>query len=375
MSLSKKIRHINHKRIDYMRAFKLNLLNRLLSPFTIYTETGNSILVLRMDDKLGDSVTATGFLFEIKKNFKEKKLIVISGKSTAQVYQSLDFIDEVYVSKKGFFTNFSLWLKLKNTKFQYLINTSHILNPRVLFLVTFFSAEKKISFANHLFKSFSDFVDIDFKRDHITDRYKKALQLLGVVGNVNLEYRVKLNQEIVAEVDEYISSLRKKTKFIVALNSFAGARLRNFNFKTTRLIVEKILVKANIVVLSVASTSDHKILDEWFNDSSIDHLKDRWVRNISLSSFDHNLAIISRSDLVITPDTAWVHLASALKKKLVAIFREDLNTSSEANAKIWAPFQTEAEIVVAKFNSLNKDDINNVKADEVASAAFKMLGV
>lgn len=92
MTLNQKIRALNHKRIDAMRGFKLRLANLLFSPFSrsVGRQFG-SILVLRMDGKLGDSVTATGFLRELKKKHNNCKLIIVASQSTETVYNKLNF--------------------------------------------------------------------------------------------------------------------------------------------------------------------------------------------------------------------------------------------------------------------------------------------
>ena len=90
-------------------------------------------------------------------------------------------------------------------------------------------------------------------------------------------------------------------------------------------------------------------------------------------SLDFNAALVAAADLVISPDTSIVHMACALKKKLVAIYREDV--TEEKNRMIWGPFGTEfVEVVAPKMSPENEDgDINSVNIPEVLNASIKLL--
>ena len=380
MNFDQKIRALNHKRIDFFRALKLKLALILFSPFSRFNECNSDYytLVLRMDDKLGDSITATGFL----KSLKPRKVIVVAGPTTALIYKKLNFIDQVFVAEKGFFSTLNLFFKLKHYKYNEIINTSHILNPRVLFLVSWLSSQKKISFGNHVNKLFSDHIDIDFKTEHVTERYKKVLNLLrdsgSGLGVVNLDYHIEFDPEVLKQAQYTIDLLRKKSRNIIVLNSFAGARLRNFNQKTTMDIVQKLLKNPDVLVLSIANEGDHQILDSWMMDaggSLGECFNGRWVHFSNLSSIEINMALVHSSDLIITPDTAWVHIAPALRKKIVAVYREDSKLNEEVNSVIWAPYKTHAQIIFAPSTALNPQDINNVDTNAVVLKTFEMLGL
>ncbi|MGZ3690983.1 MAG: glycosyltransferase family 9 protein [Pseudobdellovibrio sp.] len=362
-SYDQKIRHWNHLRIDVMRAWKLALAYAFFAPFNkkIITSKGE-ILVLRLDDKIGDSITATGFLEALKKAYPQSKLTVLSGLATAEIYRNLSFIDEVHAVKKGALPTLKVYFQLKNKNFKFIINTSHILNPRVLFLTSFLKGENKIGFESTAYKIFTQNLKIDFKKDHIVTRYKNLLKLIGVQSPSELPYIIKTQS--LPEVEAVIAGLRAKYKYIIALNSFAGGRLRNLNQVITSTIIKKLMTNKEVVVVSLANAGDHQILNGW---SDVIHYP-------QLSSLNQNIAFAERADLVITPDTSWVHIASALRKKLVAIYREDTG-ELERNSVIWAPYNTEYKMVIAPAKGENPDDINNVNVDEVVQSARDLLKI
>lgn len=365
------IRELNHKRIDHMRAFKLAFAQALFPLFsgrTSQEHQNGDILVFRLDDKLGDSITSTGFLYELKKNFPGSRLTVLSGKNAAFVYKNLKFIDDVIVVKKGVWQSLRAFLILKNRKYRFIFNTSHILTAQVIFLSSFLRAWKKVTFLNLSARSFTDHVRYNEKSDHVTVRYERSLAAVGV-SNPSLDYHLKAqSEEVERRIEKSIHELRRKGTMIVMLNSFSGARLRNLNQKTTTEIVKGLLqAQSNIVVVSVGNHDDLQKIQYWvtaFNDR-------RWVCYARDGSLAFNLALAQHCALVITPDTSWVHVASALKKPVVAIYRED--EAHEKNSLIWAPYKTKNAVVYAAFESSRPHDINTVDTGQVVEAAQKLL--
>ncbi len=374
MSSNSYFRQLNHRRIDAGRAFKLNLVQWLFERFSKLATRSESagILVLRLDDKLGDSVTATGFLKALKQENPTSKLSVVCGPSTASLYRNLQFIDEVFISKKGLLATFQLKRKLQKQPYKFIINTSHILNPRVVFLVSTLPAYRKVGFENFQSSIFSDHVKLDFQKDHVTDRYLKILKTLNTATTVSsIDYVFTPSSVALFKANELMLKLRTRTPYIVALNSFAGGNLRNLREHATLQIIEKLLKDSEICVLSLASAGDQRVLRNWHNRFG----SDRWVISSELSSLEENIALMSLSDVIVTPDTAWVHLASALKANLVAIYREDLPTFEEQNAVIWAPYKTKFTKVIVPLSAGSKEaDIATVNTDEVVAATLKMLG-
>ena len=342
-----------------MRQLKLRLAIQFFTPFSDAAEESSSaqdILVLRLDGKLGDGVTATGFLRELKRKYSNSNLIVVTGPGTESIYQSLDFVNSVIVARKGLVSTLKLYLKLRRRQFRFIINTSHILNPSVVFLVSFLCAQKKIGFGVKTHRVFTDGISIDFQRDHITNRYKKVLNLLGI-ENPDMSYDLKLQAEV--------EDVRRGALYLVGLNSFAGGRLRNLSQATTTALVRKLLQHPDVKVVSLASDGDHRILNSWIDNS----FHRRWLSFPQHASLEQNMAILSQCDLLITPDTAWVHISSALKKKLLAIYRSETN-SEENNAVIWAPYGTDFSVVRSAPGS---EDINTVDTDEVVRWALEAL--
>lgn len=150
---------------------------------------------------------------------------------------------------------------------------------------------------------------------------------------------------------------------LIVMNSFAGARLRNLNQKTTTEIVAGILENhPNAVVVSVGSDDDLKHVQYWVTAFR----NPRWVCFSQFGSLGFNLALARQAELIVTPDTSWVHVASAFKVPVLAIYRED--DAQEKNSLIWAPYRTNHRVVYAPFDPQKPHDINTVSTQEVVES-------
>lgn len=367
-----RIRKIHHTLKDRVRDFKI-VLFRLIFDKKFSTSVkgdGLPILVLRLDNKIGDSIAATGFLRELKKNNNDSKLIVLAGKGSDLIYRKLSFVDEVISVKKGFFRALFLYFKLAGTDFKYIINTSHILSPRVIFLCSLLRASKKATFLNHSFKLFSHHVVYDQAKDHVTERYFNTLKAVeSFTTDSSVDYEINLDAVKLKEAQAEIIKLREQYKKIVILNSFAGARFRNLNKKTTEAIVSGLVQDKDLVVISIGNHNDLQIAEGWIAKFA----SPQWISFAGAHDLNFNFALVKLADLVITPDTAIVHVASAFKKDLVCVYREDLPTSSEKNSLIWAPYKTTARIIRAPADPSQPEEINTLSPAEIVAAAKELL--
>ncbi len=361
------LRALNHRLNSKIRNLKLFLADQLISPFSKHIDLNEAQahLVLRLDGKVGDAVTSTGFLRQIKKSFPHQKLILIINGSQKDIFKNLNFIDEIIVINKSIFQLFKEVNRLRSIKFGYIINTSHILKPNVIFFAGLLKAFQKITFSNFHIKTFSKHVDIDFTKDHITDRYFKTLKMLRVF-DADLSYIIELDKQILAEAQQSIKKLGAKK--IVALNSFSGARDRNLGQSKTVEIVKKLTEDPDVYVLSLAGQNDEQALRQWMTEYS----HPRWIYFSEYKTLQQNCALLSSCNFLITPDTAWVHIANALKIKQLAIFREDTNPQ-ELNAVIWAPIGNQSKVIIAPHHLIKGSRIDNVDIEQLMFEVRKMI--
>lgn len=348
------IRELNRKRIQKGKKLLMGLTKALFDkPNRSQTPISDvqKILVLRLDAKLGDSVTSTGFLRSLHESYPQAEITVATVGVSAELFSSFDFIKVIEI-KKGLGNLLKGYKKLKENDYDVLINTSHILSPRVVFLASKLNAKRKISFGISGMQLFDEAVQFDENLDHISVRYQKALLLIGGKGECQ-KYSFPLPSDKIKNAVKAVADLQGK-KFIV-INSFAGARLRNLSKQKTFSIVKLLNNKyPDHLIVSVGNEGDQRILNEWLAEAK----NSSWIVLSSCKSIFENAYLVSKAQFVITPDTSLAHFASAFQTPLISIYRQD--HGAEKNSKIWAPTSEKLKIIYTKgINDLGEDDINN----------------
>lgn len=290
--------------------------------------TNKRICILRHDGKLGDSITATGFLHELTSSGFKVDLIVSRGQGW--LFQGISGVT-IHELSKGFFPALKLLFMLWNQSFDVLINTTHVMKARTVMLTALIAANRKISFACQSDAVFSEHLSFNPLTHHILDRFQIAFKVITGFER-SLSYHLQIPTKDIQEVDSILKEYQILPGSFVVLNSFAGARARNLNFESVKKICQMILdINPRVDIVLMANAGDQKILGEWNQIGLPSQVK----IVAKITSFWQNAALIKMSKAVISPDTSIVHAASALKKPLIAIYRPDLGF--EKNLKIWAP--------------------------------------
>lgn len=363
--LDQKFRSWNHRRIDAFRRWRLQLF---LSLFNQKNETNDlpiekRCLLLRLDGKLGDTITATGFISALHE--AGYKVDIVARKQHTFIYGFIKTPHRLYSLNKGIFALFGLLLKLRSHSYDSLICSTHILDPASLWLSRFVRARNKIVFKNEEIGFFDVHISQDFFQNHVTDRFQQSFKsITGFKSAVVEKYELNIPEAAMSEAKKFMGDRKK----VVVLNSFAGARLRNFTFATSRAIIEALVKEC--VVISIGNDGDLNILREWKK-----HLHQANWLVPHRGDFAFNAALVAQAHAVITPDTAIVHLASALNSPLVAVYRED--NGEEKNSKIWAPLThcSEESKKGPKIIYAPLPDINNVDTHQVIKAAKELLAL
>jgi len=81
------------------------------------------------------------------------------------------------------------------------------------------------------------------------------------------------------------------------------------------------------------------------------------------------IEIIRLADLVISPDTSIVHIASAWKKPLVCLYGNDIH-GQFINSAVWGPGDTKS---VQLFTKDKYHPVSTIAVDDIVSAMERLL--
>ncbi|AKL97571.1 glycosyltransferase family 9 protein [Endomicrobium proavitum] len=301
-----------------------------------------SILFVRYDDKIGDMVTATSLFREIKKKYPNVKIKVFCGVKSAEVIKNNPNVDKIYLIYKRFWDMFT-YLEIRNKidiAFDFdsvAPKFSHLLRWRIIKPKLIIGLNKE---DYNIYDLSINLSDDEIYNKHITYRYKIFLYAFGIQA-LNFDYDIFIPQETDNKYRAIVAEFNDKKKIVI--NPSADNIGKCLSKNQIEGLINGILKSqdAHIFLLCFG-----KIYED------IKYLQSNKVNIVKVSSILESASIIKHSDMVITPDTSIVHVASAFKKKTIALYCQ-----WAANQIIWAPNNPNAIVLTPE---LNNGDIANI---------------
>ena len=363
------IRKLNRMFQDYMRVRRLaigkyiwdrkeNKVSILDENNLIESQNIKSILILRYDGKIGDMVVNTLMFREIKKNYPNVKIGVVTKGGAVDIIKNNKNVDKIYEYKKKSSYIKKLAREISNEKYDVLIDFTEMLRVNQMMFINLCKAKINIGLSKKDWNMFDISVEPekDFSwTEHITLRYKAYLNKLGIKNNIDLSYDVIVPKNIEKEIDEFIEKLPKKE--LVVINPYGASKHRTFNDETINKFINFYNDKN---ILFIFSPDRYSQIQKFKNNDNV-FIYDK-MENIYQS-----IGFIKRADLVISPDTSIVHIASAFNKNLLAIYSPD-----KQNFAVWKPVTKNLKVIFCKDKESKNDefDINTFDFEELKNIKF-----
>lgn len=296
-----------------------------------------SILFLRQDGKVGDMVVHTMIFRAIKERYPNIKIGVITKGAARGIIENNPNVDKIYSYNKKEIKN--LTKKIVEEKYDILVDFSFMLRVRDMELISLCKAKYNFGVNRENWNLFDVSIPFSFQ-EHITVLYSLFLKRIDIY-DFKREYQLFFRDE------------QAKPEKYVLLNPYAASNNRSFSVNTVIKIGKEILKYPNFHIYIIGEERKKEELQEMLKG-----LGDR--THIFLSSAISNIfPLVNHAEFIITPDTSIVHIAVALKKKLIAVYRKD--GEKEFNSIVWGPNSEMAQILYSSETDVNKWAIENWK--------------
>ena len=370
------LRKLNRIFQDYMREKRLKIGRYLYDKKEIKEEikVGNfiennnikKILFMRYDGKIGDMVINTLIFREIKKKYPHIEIGVVTKGGARIIIENNPNVDKIYEYQKDRKSIKKLASKITEEKYDLVIDFSEILRVNQMMLINLCRAR----FNMGLNKEEWDLFDISYSKPegyiHITEIYRRILEKLGIT-DITIGYELFFDEEQKNKVDELLRDITHKK--IVVFNPFAASKHRDLNLENILKIGKIVLEDENNILIFIGEKRRKKELENVIKELGKDVIFPE-LENIMETSY-----LISKADLVITPDTSIVHIAAAFKRKLIAIYRLDNKEENKINRYLWAPnYEGSVQIFSKDFEITNEEeaDINKFDVKEIEKEIKKL---
>ena len=326
-----------------------------------------SILFLRYDGKIGDMVVNSLMFREIRKVYPNIKIGVVARGAAMDIIKDNPNIDKIYEYHKDRKKIKDLALKIKEEKYDLLIDFSEMLRVNQMMLINLCGARFNIGLDRKEWKLFDLSIesDKDFKwTEHITNRYLAYLIKLGLKKeNIDISYDIYLKDEKKYEV--FFNEIKESKKLI--LNPYGASKHKSFNIENLENIITYLKDK-DIAIILVYFGDKYKELEFLEKKYKYVYIPKK------IESILDTAILIKKSDYIISPDTSIVHIASAFNKKMITIYPPK-GGKYGVDHLVWEPKSKYNKVIFCKDKTGTYDeiDINTFNLVEMKKEILKML--
>ena len=371
------IKRINRIFQDYMRAKRLKIGKyiwdrkekaKIVEGDNFLKDNSiKSILFLRYDGKIGDMIVNSLMFREIKKVYPDIRIGVIARGAAIDIIKDNPNVDKIYKYYKDRKKIKDLALKIKEEKYDLLIDFSEMLRVNQMMLINLCRARINIGLDRKDWELFDLSIesDKDFKwTEHITKRYLAYLIKLGLKKeNINISYDIYLKDEKKYEV--FFNEIKESKKLI--LNPYGASKHKSFSIETLENIITYLKDKDIAIILT------------YFGDKykELEFLEKKYKYVYipkKIESILDTAILIKKSDYVISPDTSIVHIASAFNKKMITVYPPK-GGKYGVDHLVWAPKSEYSRVIFCKdkIGTYDEIDINTFNFDEMKEEILKMI--
>lgn len=371
------IKKINRIFQDYMRAKRLKIGKyiwdrkekaKIVEGDNFLKDNSiKSVLFLRYDGKIGDMIVNSLMFREIKKVYPDIRIGVIARGAAIDIIKDNPNVDKIYKYYKDRKKIKDLALKIKEEKYDLLIDFSEMLRVNQMMLINLCRARINIGLDRKDWELFDLSIesDKDFKwTEHITKRYLAYLIKLGLKKeNINISYDIYLKDEKKYEV--FFNEIKESKKLI--LNPYGASKHKSFSIETLENIITYLKDKDIAIILT------------YFGDKykELEFLEKKYKYVYipkKIESILDTAILIKKSDYVISPDTSIVHIASAFNKKMITVYPPK-GGKYGVDHLVWAPKSEYSRVIFCKDKIGNYDeiDINTFNMEEMKEEILKLI--
>jgi ADP-heptose:LPS heptosyltransferase len=306
--------------------------------------------------RIGDLVLVTSAIKLIKEKYPESKIFFIVGPSNYHILTSNPNIEKILVFEKNPFKLFLFLLKFKTIHFDYYLDVKDHFSNESLLLAKIANAKIKIGFNDKARKNKNVF-DIGIPSDkeniklHFVERITNILTYIGISKSITLPLpQIFLEKSADDFVNLFLHSF-VNSKFIM-LNISASKINKMWTIKKWIEFIHRIKLLTDIPLIISSDSIHFEMAENISETTSIIHFPPSTLSVVS--------ALISQAELLISPDTSLIHIASSFNIPVIAL----TNYVPWSITKFY-PLSTKNAVVLPE---LEGHSVSEISVEQVVSA-------
>lgn len=309
------------------------------------------ILFLRKDGKIGDFIVSSFVFREIKKQRPEIQIGVVCTPKNKSLLENNPYIDFFHLlPSRKIADHIKLGKSLAEYGYDTVIDPTVLLRNRDLLLLSMIKAKHYIGYKKSRYQLFNFSLESDV---HFSEIYRQALEICGF-HPVDSHYDIPQKSPYNENVQQFLTE--HQLKDYIAINFFGAANSRKFNVQNINAFLDYFQQNLPHKSLLLLTYPDVSALLK----ACVSNRKNVFLYENTQSIFD-SIELIRYADWVISPDTAIVHIASGLEKKIIGFYQKN-----DENWQNWHP-NSQNECHILHFNK----NINEITPTQIDLSWFK----
>ncbi len=347
-----------------IKAYLLRLLtNKKSSPFNL--KKSKRVLILKYD-RIGDMVVTTPIFRELKNAYPNISISVLASKENKDVIRYNPYIDKIYTNyKNSILKDLPTLLKLRRKSFDVCFELEHSVIPHAIFRLKIINPKKIISIhkdgrygvKGSELQLYDYFTKKD-KKNHFGKIWLDTLIFFGIKPSSN-KYDFFLSNTERDRAKNFVSSLGNKIK--IGINIEGSFPEKSIQKKELEQICRGLYRHcSNIVIVILASPNKISKKKKMISELGFDFV----IPSYTTETIIDVAALIEQLDLIITPDTSIVHIASSFDKPVVSI-----HENNKDSFRLWSPSSTLSKTIFAKSSY----GLFDYSVDDIVKSATDIL--
>lgn len=325
----------------------------------------SKVLFLR-PEKIGDMVISLPVFDALKECFPHIKISILASPKNYSIIKDDSRFDRIFLYRKNLWRDVKEMLAMRRGKYDCVVDMICDDSVTALFLSQLAAPDKpRIGVGKVKFGEYYDF-NYDRHMDntgHIIENTLKLLTAFDIDCDTVSGYAPPfLNESSLGKADRFMKQLSKETPqgLKAGFNLSAGSPTRIWAERKSVELIKRILDHdGDCTMILFTAPGDRQRgerLCQQFND------RVRLVPDgLNLTEAS---ALISRLDVLITPDTSLVHIARSFRVPVVGLY-----SRFKKNFQLWRPYDQEVGAVV----SGNNDNIFDISVNDVFDTFVRVI--
>lgn len=311
-------------------------------------------------DRIGDVLISTPLIYALKNRYPKATVDFLLSENNHFVLENEPLVRKRWIYKKSLRGALDVLFSIRSEHYDFVIDLMD--NPSTTSTVICALARGKWNVGLSKENEYAYDIPVPLlsrKETHIIDRLGMLLTVFGIdPKNETFQVRYLTSGESKQFARNFFDAAKWESKQVIGLNISPTDGVRFWGVQNFQNLIKKLLnhyPHLPIVLLYAPSDKPQALeIGKPFDDV---------VLSPETHSFDQFAAIVEKVSLLVTPDTSVVHLAAAFQIPSVVLY-----VQSNKELRIWEPYGSDAETLVADV-----DDLTVISLESVFAAIQRMV--